>query len=179
MFKNRLQKFLIVFSLFLMVVVPLCAGQNYNFGFAFADIPTFKPCIGASAEYVSTPDFRYSQPPVTMAYGARGDFAVAGLDIDGMMLSLITGGGTKVYANENLSVTLYAGPSFLFYMGNGKNGSLEADTGLGVGMAGNVAYSFSNPGFVLKTGVWANCALVLTNTRPFAFGADISVGVTY
>ena len=177
-FRLRSTLFVVILAL-IVSVSSLSAAQAQSIGFSFTSVPSFRAGFGASFEYVSSPDFSRTAPPVNMVYAARGDFAVSGSNLDGMMLSLMTGGGTSVHANDNLSVTFYAGPSFLFYMGLAKNGEVDADTGLGVGIAGNVSYAFDNPGFVLGLGVWANCPLVLTTTRPFAFGVGLSVGVAY
>ena len=114
-----------------------------------------------------------------MAYCARNVFAVSGFDVDGFMMSLMGGVGAAIHANDRLSVTLYAGPSFVFFIGNGKEGSVASDTGFGMGIAGNLSYAFSNPGFVLSLGVWGDCGLILTNTKPIAFGVSLSAEFTY
>ena len=173
-------KTLALLSLILLAVaLPVFAGQNYNFGVSLVSVPSAMSGIGGALEYVSTPTFKGAEPPLTMAYGSRADFATCGFDLSGMIFSVITGGGATIKANEHLSVTLYTGPSFLFYMGEGKNGSLEADSGLGAGLAANIAYAFDIPGFVLRFGAWASASFLLTNTKPFACGADISIGVVY
>lgn len=161
------------------MTLPVFADTVYNFGASFVSVPTFKPGIGGSLEYVTTPTFKGAAPPVTMAYAARADFISCGLDLSGIIFSAITGGGATIKANENLSITIYTGPSYLFYMGEGKNGSVEADTGLGAGLAANISYAFNNPGFVLRFGAWASAALLITNSKPFAYGADVTIGVVY
>ena len=173
-------KTLALLSLILLATaLPVFAGQNYNFGASLVSVPSAMSGIGGALEYVSTPTFKGAEPPLTMAYGARVDFATCGFDLSGVIFSIITGGGATVKANEHLSVTLYTGPSFLLYMGEGKNGSLDADTGLGAGLAANIAYAFDNPGFVLRLGAWASASFLLTDTTPFACGAEVSIGGVY
>ena len=171
-----------VFIFFLVLAfsaVPLNAMQSQNLGLSVVCVPDFRVGFGASLEYASSPDFNKPAPPVSMVYAARGDFAVAGSEIDGVVLSLMTGGGAVVHALDCVDATFYAGPSFLLYMGLSEKEQIDSYCGLGVGIAGNVSYRFANSGFSLGLGGWINCPIAALSERPVAFGGSLSMGITY